>query len=48
MMEDHKRGIAEMTTEIKGHIAEKESLKERLRKTKVRSSAAHVYSISLL
>lgn len=35
LAEDHKRALADMTTEIKGHIGDKESLKERLRKAKV-------------
>ena len=35
LAEDHKRALADMTTEIKGHVGDKESLKERLRKTKV-------------
>jgi hypothetical protein len=39
--EDHKRALADMTTEIKGHVGEKESLKERLRKTKVCTHCNH-------
>lgn len=37
MVEDHRRALADMATEIKGHVGEKDSLKDRLRKTKVRS-----------
>jgi hypothetical protein len=36
LVEDHKRMIGDMTAEIKGHVGEKESLKERLRKAKVK------------
>ena len=39
--ETHKRSIADFTTEIAGHVNEKESLKERLRKTKVHSCSCH-------
>lgn len=50
LTEDHKRALAEMTTEIKGHVGDKESLKERLRKAKVRRDIELLlqYSISVL
>mmetsp|Transcript_2573 Transcript_2573/g.4683 ORF Transcript_2573/g.4683 Transcript_2573/m.4683 type:complete len:645 (-) Transcript_2573:90-2024(-) len=47
MSEDHKRIIAEMTTEIKGHVVEKESLKDRLRKAKESLDNLEVHSARL-
>jgi small-conductance mechanosensitive channel len=47
LAEDHKRALSDMTTEIKGHVADKESLKERLRKAKVRHSPPLPFSMRL-